>query len=341
MNITALISHYKTGKMTAYAVHQLLINKGKHDLQILICDNSNGEGLEYLKPFGDDVKIITYPTDKLQSHGVGYDYLMPYVETDHFITMESDSFPTRDTYLDYYEYVINEGYDMMGSMLQLSGGLFVHVAGACYSKKLYDAAKEFVKTFDYTYYPNLAMKEEFPCHLMVHNDILPAFIEDPSKFIEVSKSYLKGDKSLMRAIGEEYERYRPIAEGVFHNGMGYNQESYYTYGQRNPETGLDDMTRPQPIEPFVYRLGQEPGSWLFNFAISHHYKVGSITTKTQWMPNRENQQQEYTLMDSSIKHLWGISAYDKCESADVQDIVKFKTAQVEFLYNSMEAKYKI
>ena len=42
MKITALIPHYKTGKMTAYSIAKLLEHKGEHDLKIVVIDKHTG-----------------------------------------------------------------------------------------------------------------------------------------------------------------------------------------------------------------------------------------------------------------------------------------------------------
>ena len=45
---TILVPHFKTGKMTAYCIHQILKHKGNNDVHIIVIDNSEGEGIDYL-----------------------------------------------------------------------------------------------------------------------------------------------------------------------------------------------------------------------------------------------------------------------------------------------------
>ena len=142
MDFTIIIPHYKS-KITAYAIHKLRENKGKHNIEIFVVDNNAGDGsFEYLKPFNKYIKYQPYPKNRLQSHGISFDFVLPYVKTEWFITIESDSFPTEDNWLDYYENIINQGYDCAGSLLHLSGGEYLHPCGALYSKKIWEQASK-------------------------------------------------------------------------------------------------------------------------------------------------------------------------------------------------------
>ncbi len=336
---TILIPHFRTGRMTAYCIHQILKHKSNRDIKIIVIDNSNGEGVEYLQPFKDQIELVTYPVDKLmQSHGVAFDYAinLGLVETPYFITLESDSFPVQDGFLDIYADAYAQGFDLIGSLLTLSGGTFIHPTGAMYTMKLYEAAKLCVKHIPYVYIPNAAMKEDFPCHLMVREEMYGVFLNNPREYIVPNPAY---KSFLSMRLNQERERYLPIATGVFHQGMGYNQESYYTYGKRNPMTALTDFT--PTGEQLIYRIGCEPGQWLFNYAIAHGKRVGDIPTDIRWMENRVGQQQEYTLTANGVKHSWGTTAYHGVTDEGVQDIVKLKQDTMDALYNSMEAEYKI
>jgi len=142
MKFSILIPHYKTGKMTAYCIHKILKHRGNHEVNIIVVDNSNDGSEEYFMPFAEkfgthewcDGWYIPYPSDIMQSHGLAFDYALENVPniTPYFITLESDSYPIDDSWLDYYENLINEGYDMAGSYLRLSGGQYIHPAGAMY-----------------------------------------------------------------------------------------------------------------------------------------------------------------------------------------------------------------
>ena len=64
-------------------------------------------------------------------------------------------------------------------------------------------------------------------------------------------------------------------------------------------------------------------------------KVKQIDTEIEWMPNRVNQQQEYTLTSNGVKHLWAVSAYHKMENEQFSDIINRKAQVVDELYNSI------
>src|SRR5690348_14032121 len=102
MNFSIIFCHFKSGKTSAYSVSQLLKYKGNHDIEILICDNNAGDGsIKYLEPFKDQITIIDYPKEVVQSHGNGYNALFELAKNEWVICMESDSFPTSEGWLDY------------------------------------------------------------------------------------------------------------------------------------------------------------------------------------------------------------------------------------------------
>lgn len=332
MHITILIPHFRTGKMTAYTISQLLKFKGAHELDILVIDNNAGDGsTEYLIPFMKDIAIIEYPKDKMQSHGIAFDYVIPHIRTEWFITLESDSYPTKEGWLNYYKNIIDGQYDGAGSLLNLSGGQYMHPAGALYKKSIWQEAKDYCDSIDYAYLPNIAMKDGFPCHLMVNNNFFGEFCKHPGWYVDLHYSY-NNHTPLM--IAEKALAYEPVTK-PFHSGLGRFNESYNTYGQRNIESEPPGIILTNEIT-LIKRMGYEPGQWLHYFMLATGKKLFYIPTETIWMPNRVNQQQEYTINEVGFKHLWGISAYDGCAAENVQDIVKFKAKQVEELYQSIK-----
>lgn len=331
MKFTILLPHYKTGKMTAYCISQLLKYKGRHEADIIVIDNSNLEGLEYItrmiNPRETKIHILTYSSDRMQSHGIAFDFALEKMYdsiSDYFITVESDSFPTHYNWLDYYENLINEGYDMAGSRMTLSGGEYIHPAGAMYKKRNWMKAKRDVDAINrhYYYYPNLGMKDAFPCHIM-STERLTDFPGKHHSYNNVS-------------FDDQLKSYLPIAQSVFHNGMGFEQESYTTYGQRTIASEQDSILL-YDLPKTIYRMGYEPGQWFAYWHYATGKKVKEIPTEIKWMPNRENQQQEYTLMENGFKHLWGVTAYGGGEPDDnTQDIRKRKIELMEELYNSIK-----
>ena len=323
--------------MSAYAVSQLLKHKGKHEIEILISDNNAGDGtIDSLKPFAEHIKIFDFPKNIQQSHGAGYDFLIEKASNEFIIPIESDSFPIKDTWLDYYEMLINQGYEWGGNILKLSGGTYFHPAGMFLKKSLWEEAKKYCESIEYSYFPNMSRHTDFDCHLMVHDRILDEFLDNPSKFITLAKGYEGLTKEQMLARRDHYSSITM----PMHNGMGGLNESLQTFGQRNiasevPHVLLDNKTN------FINRIGAEPGQWMSYWLVAMGKNGVIIPTEIKWMRNRGWQQQEYTIMENGFKHLWGISAYHGAEDDNVRDVIEFKKNQVEELYNSMPNEYKV
>lgn len=283
MEISIIIPHYKTEKMTRFTVSQFFKYQGEHDIHLIIGDNNAGDGtLDGLRGI-PNVTIVDYPKDILSSHGILIDYVLSLglVTTDYFIAAETDSFPTSLDFLNNYEKLIHEGYDCVGSLLTLSGGYYIHPAGALYKKSIWEEAKKYCDEVQYSYLPNIAIKEGHPCHLMVHNKIFGEFCKDPSKYVDVHHSY-KEDTALMianKAINYE------VVVNPFHNGMGQFQESFSTYGERNLETEPQNILLKND-EFLIHRMGYEPGQWFCYWQIAMGKKMFIIPTKTVWMKNR-------------------------------------------------------
>lgn len=338
MNASVLIPHYKTWKMTFYAIYKVIKHRGRHQLDIWVVDNNPTDGTaENLKFFGDKIKILPYPLGRLQSHGIGYDFLTPYLRTECIITMESDSFPESDDWIDWYELLMKDGYDSGGSCLDLSGGQFVHTAGAFYKKSIWQKAKRYVDEVEYSYFPNIAMKDGFPCHLMVHKSVMDQFMTAPEKLVNLAPEYIGKDEDY---FAKKLAEYMPIGRGVFHNGIGNTDEAYATYRERNVVTERDHILQDNK-KPLIWRMGFEPGQWFCYWMLANKYKPYAIPTETIWMPNRVNQQQERTEMENGFVHLWAITAYNDATNPELMDIIDYKKNMMEELYNSIPANERI
>lgn len=335
-----IIPHYKNGKATAYAIHKLLKHQFYHRCEIIVIDNSpQDEGFKYIKPFFEHIIYRPYTSDCIQSHGVAYNYALSQglVSNEYFITIESDSFPCNDQWLNYYETLVNSDVDAAGSILTLSGGLFFHPCGMLYKTSVWHEANEYVKSIQYKYFPNMSVKEGFSCHLMVHNEILDKFLENPEDYIVLAEGYKPYSKE--KAL-ERLQWYSPIGQGVFHNGMGANQESVMTYGQRTFSVDVPHVIL-NNRQKLINRIGQEPGQWFCNYLFAKQKKVVDIPTEVKWMPNREGQQQEYTLNKAGFKHIWAGSSFLDMKGTDMNDVYEFKKNQIDELYNSMPEHQKI
>lgn len=339
MKITVLIPHFKS-KITAYAVSQFINNKGMHDVDIIVINNSVGhDSIKYLEPFRNQVRIIDNITDKISSHGTAYDFVLSNgeVKTPYFLTAESDSFCIDSTYLDYYEKFINEGYDIIGSTLKLSGGSYIHCgSGAVYSKELWDEANYFCTNVSYTYFPNMNKKGTFDCHLMVHNSILDSVLDTPSDWINLSDGYKNLPKEDMIKRAEWYS----AVNQPFHFGMGGLDEDIRTYGLRDSDNDAPTIML-DSAKKIVNRIGYEPSQFLNYYAVKANKKIQEIPIEIKWLPNRENQQQEYTLNEAGIKHIWAGSSYLDMKETDFNDVYEFKSNLIEELYNSLPDNQKI
>lgn len=337
MKIAILIPHYKNGQITAHAVSKLIQHKGKHEIEIMIVDNNAGDGsAAFLRPFINDIKYQAYPKDKLQSHGISFDFILPYVKTDYFITIESDSYPTNDTWLDYIEDLINEGYDSGGSLLSLSGGQYQHPCGAFYSKKVWQEAKIYCNEVEYAYFPNMYTSEGFDCHTMLHKSIVEKVIQSPYDYLELADGY----KGLSRQGFVEKLMYYSPTVAPFHNGMGKLNESVKTYGQRCLATEVHNILLSDKPK-ILRRIGYEPGQWLTYFMLAKDKKVFHIPTEVKWVNDREFQQQEYTRMENGFTHVWAGSSYLDMKDTEMNDVYEFKKNQIEELYNSLPENQKI
>lgn len=335
MRISILIPHYCTGKMTAYTVAQLLKYKGNHELDIIVIDNKPDGSIKYLDPFLEHISIVEYPQDKLQSHGIAFDYTIPHITTSHFITLESDSFPTKEGWLDYYENLINEGYDAGGSLLDLSGGTYLHPCGGFFSKSVWEECKEDCDSIPYSYFPNMGRREGFDCHMMIHDSIYDLFLENPEDYIELADNYKP--YSIFKAT-QKKEYYRPVT-GPFHDGRGGRQESVNTYGDRTINSDSPFILLNSKSQKLIFRIGYEPGQKISYWMEATGKKIFYIPTEVVWIKGRENENQDYTVMENGLKHLWGISSYR--DSEPTSDWITRKQVAPLELYDTLPENQKI
>lgn len=349
MKFSFIVPHYKTGRVTAYCLYKLLKHRGNHDIQIIVVDNSSDDSIKYLLPFTNYMykekisgDVIHHSPEGMQSHGIAVDEAVPHVSSDYFIVVESDSYPTRDGWLDGYQRLVELGTDAAGSLLSLSGGKYLHPAGALYSKKAYLEALTYTSNIRYTYFPNMAMKEGFPCHLMVKRDSVIAFLAQPAKWgVELSNSYLQYSTKEMLSMEDMLNKargYSPVTK-VFHNGMGRHQEAFSTYRFRDSITGREDVMLDNKDE-IIYRMGYEPGQWFYYWLVANQKTIVPIPTQTSWLPNRVNQQQEFTEMTNGFRHLWGVTAYSDVSQEELRDITENKRAVAEANYQSLPEEFK-
>ena len=343
MKLTAIIPHYAVGKMTAFTISQLLKHSNGHDLRIIVVDNKPSDGsYKYLEPFKERIHYIQYPEDRLQSHGIAISYAIELgVDTDYVVCLENDAYPTAD-FISYYARLASEGYDAAGGILKLSGGEYLHPCGAMYRTSMILEAELACRNMPFFYFPNMAMKDGFACHLMVNKEIkfgyeklINNFISHPLDFIELSDSYKPYNPQLAERKCIDYA-YTICA---FHNGMGGNQESIKNYGSRNANTEVDTILAENC--KIVSRMGYEPGQWLYYYMLKTGKKIFEIPTEVKWMKGRENQQQEYSLTESNIKHQWGISSYTERAAEGFEDIYEEKHNTPENLYNSLPKHQRI
>jgi len=332
--ISILIPHFKS-KITAFSVAKFL-EYGEGKVDVVVIDNSYPhKSIDYLLPFRDQITIISNTSDQISSHGIAYDMVIPNLKNDWFITAESDSFPTKE-YVGYYSNLIEKGYDAAGSKLKLSGGEFIHVCGSLYNFDLWTDAKRYCSNMPYTYFPNMSSFHGFDSHLMIHDDILNAVLAEPEDYIELGSSYkpYSAELALKKA-----HWYKPVV-GPFHNGCGNNHEYLQTYGLRTTESEAKHVLLDNKLK-LINRIGAEPGQWLSWYMKACDKKVFEIPTEIKWMANRENEQQEYTLNEAGLCHIWAGSSFLDMKGGPMNDVYEFKYNQIEQLYNSLPEHQKV
>lgn len=337
-----LIPHFKS-KITAYSVAKFIEYAEGKDIEIIVIDNSYPhDSIKLLAPFRGNIKIFTDLSDQISSHGIAYDRVIPYLKHQWFITAESDSFPVGP-YIQYYKSIITQyksagigKYDAAGSKLKLSGGEFVHTCGAIYNTFLWRDAMDYCRKTPYTYFPNMSYYHGFESHLMVHNDILNDFLAEPEDFIELGSSY----KPYSAELAMNKARWYSPVVGPFHNGCGNNNEYLQTYGFRTIESEAKNILLDNKHK-ILNRIGMEPGQWLSYYMAACGKSVFEVPTETRWMEGRVNEQQEYTLNEAGIKHIWAGSSYLDMKGTAMNDVYEFKHNQIEELYNSLPEHQKI
>lgn len=337
--ISVLIPTYKTPKMVAYTVAKLLEFSNEGEIEIFVVNNypKDRETIRYLQPFIEKINYFDYPDGRLQSHGIGLDFLLEngHIKTDYFLMLESDAYPTMPFY-EYYNKLIEQGCDAAYSILHLSGGLYGHPCGALYSKKVWKECKEYCDNLQYAYFPNMWRSENFDCHTMIHNSILDKVLENPEDYFELAEGYKPYSK--YKAL-ERLDYYKPTC-GPFHDGRGMIQESVRAYGQRCFALDVPSLI-PNDNQKIIKRVGYEPGQ-MFSYWMERMGKsIYSIPIEIKWMPDREGQQQEYSINGAGIYHCWGISSYTERPSDGVEDIYKSKRELPDKLYNTLPENKRI
>jgi hypothetical protein len=193
----------------------------------------------------------------------------------------------------------------------------------------------YYKRIEYSYFPNIAMKDTFSSHLMVHRSILFDFLKSPEDYIELADAY----KPYSIANAQQKLDYYSPSVGPMHSGLGRLQESVKTYGARNPETEVPNILLDNRAR-IIYRVGYEPGQNHYYWTLAKGYNIFHIPTETKWLPGKEGQQQEYTLSEANIRHLWAISAYHGTDLND-GDVAKIKQTLPETLYETLPEHQKI
>lgn len=337
--ITAIIPTYKTPEMTAFSVAKLLEFSNPGELDIVVVNNfpTDRDTLRFLQPFIDSIRYYDYPEDRLQSHGISFDWCFEndLVKTEYVITLESDCYPTKE-FIPYYQNIIEQGFDAAGSMLKLSGGLYMHPCGSLYRKSVWEECRDYCKTVQYSYFPNMIRTQGFDFHAMIHNSILDKVLGNPEDYFDLANGYKPYSKELALKRKEHYS----TTVNPFHNGMGNLNENITTYGARGfdsevPQTILNNKNK------IVRRVGFEPGQFLAYWLFEMNKKVCQIPIEVKWMNDREGQQQEYTINEAGLYHCWGISSYTERPPDGVEDIYKEKRELPKKLYETLPEHLKV
>jgi hypothetical protein len=340
MRYTIIVPHWKNGKTTAYCISNIMRHSQGRQIRVIIVDNSFPDpSIAYLSPFLDNesIEVVPYPEGLAQSHGIAFAYALQEVDTEWFITVESDSFPTEPGWLDYYDKLIANGYDAAGSFLKLSGGHYMHPAGALYNKKIYDRADAYCRGVKYHTFPGMAeVYEGVGAHVMVLHTSYNKFLENPGALgIQPTGSYAGLTPG---QLVEKEIAYRPVLN-AFHAPYGNNNEEFETYGKRSMRSEPERIIQ-QYDKEIILRMGLEPGQFFAYWMSAMGYNLFPIPTETKWLFEREFQQQEHTITEHGFKHLWGVSAYYKADIPAYQDIIDHKHKVINELYETLPENEK-
>lgn len=337
--ITAIIPAYRTPEMCAYTVAKLLEFGKPGELDIIIVNNypADRETLRHLQPFIDKTRYYDYPVNRIQSHGLAFDWCLEngYVNTEYFLTLESDCYPVKE-FIPYYQNIIEQRFDAAGSMLKLSGGLYMHPCGGLYKKSVWEECRDYCRTIEYSYFPNMIRTQGFDFHAMIHNSVLDKVLESPEDYFDLANGYKPYTKEL---ASKRKEHYSPTIN-PFHNGMGNLNESIETYGGRGFETDVPHIILSNKNK-IVKRVGYEPGQFLSYWLFAMNKNIFQIPIEVKWMNDREGQQQEYTINEAGLHHCWGISSYTERPAEGVEDIYKEKRELPKKLYHTLPENLKV
>jgi hypothetical protein len=174
-------------------------------------------------------------------------------------------------------------------------------------------------------------------HTMIHRDYVDQVLENPEDWFELSDDY----KPYSRKLAEEKrDHYKPVC-GVFHDGRGGRQEHIKTFGGRTWESEAPFALYSPKWQKIIGRVGEEPGQALFFLSVALGKKWFNIPTEVRWLPGKENRQQEYTLNEAGIKHLWGVSAYHNHTPVGDEEVARIKQSIPDVLYETLPPNQRI
>lgn len=319
--LSILIPHYLSYKWIAACIHQFKTYPPSIPHEIIVCDNSMGHpSIMALTdtPLGEGIKIVQGDPD-LPSHGHGYEICASEAEGDWFFTAENDSFPTRHGWFESYVKDAGEGYELIGPLMPMASGKYIHPAGACISRRAVEQAREWQKNHngfhegqDWYFCPAMAIYlglSDKAYHVVVNRDILCDRIPPDSPQDREICNWRKA---------EAWQEMR-----------SFDEDTFESYGQR---TGIKNWEPIQGKRTYL-KIGYEAGQWLSYYCSSHGIKVKEADLHIEWMPGREGRQAAYSTVYGGFTHIWaGSSSLLVGLEQPVRD---FKNAQAEHWFSQV------
>lgn len=267
---------------------------------------------------GDGVKVVSGDPE-LPSHGQGlslaWDQASP--DCDWAFTAETDSFPTRHGWGENY-IKASVGVDIIGPRMMLAGGIFVHPAGAMYSRRLIDAMKDWQERHaDWCFVPSAGIS---------------LGLSDKAYHVVARRDWLMG-KNLPADKWKEIEIWS--RSGPWQNMLSFDVDSFDDYFLRASIKNWEPTG-----EPAYLRIGYEPGENLSMFADSMGFKSFHAPYHVEWMDGRRDQQAAYSdIFDGAFRHIWAGTSATVVDGLD-EPVKAFKRNQMAELWNKLPVKLR-
>lgn len=287
--ISVLIPHYLSYRWIAACIWHFKQYPLSIDHELIVCDNSMGHpSIKALTEtsLGEGVRVVSGDPD-LPSHGHGYELCAAVADGDWFFTAENDSFPTRHGWFEQYVKDAGEGCELIGPLMPMASGRYIHPAGACVSRRAVDQAKAWQDRNKDWFHCNEAGLElkvsDWGCHVTAHKDWLQ-------------------QKEMSDALAQKIENWRKAE--AWQEMRSFDTDTLQSYAGR---IGITNWS-PLPEKSYYLKIGYEAGQWLSYFCSSHGIKVKQSELHIEWMPGRHGRQASWSRVNGGFIHIWAGSS---------------------------------